>query len=310
MSYSGINVRIVALIAILSLLIGCSISKRKNMGKGSFFQEEKGVAKHGKKSFIDRVYQLDPGDKDFKVSDNFYTNPPKKIAILPFDNLVGGKYILNEIPLPRFSSEKEEDWNWTYANRLRRFFFGHFSAREFEDIDMRFIDKVLQELKIYTPKDLDEISPQELGSILGADALIYGKVTDYKNSYYALFAQIRIGLYIKCVSTEDGSILFEGEQKRYDNNILVATNPLDFAVAAFQNYMRLRDVFAARASEEVTRELVLRIPIVKSFIEEEERRINDRVKARLTRLAPHIHEELNKINSIADSSIERKHIPQ
>ena len=46
--------------------------------------------------------------------------------------------------------------------------------------------------------------------------------------------------------------------------------------------MSMRDVYAARASEEVVRELVIRIPIVNSFIEEEEQRIKEKIKARLS----------------------------
>lgn len=267
-----------------SLMTGCSSGNRRTTGDEQFFLDEEGVSDHGKKNTIDRIYQIDPGDKEFEVFDTFYKNPPKKVAILPFDNLVGGNYILNEIPLPRFDKDKKSDWNWTYANRLRRFFFGHFSAREFEDVELMYVDKVLNALNIKTPNDLYNITPQELGRILGADALIYGKITDYKNSYYTLFAQIRIGLHIKCVSTADGSIFFEGEHKRYDNDIRIATNPFDYVIASFQNYMSLRDVYAARASEEVARELVLRIPIVESFIQEEENRINDLIRTKLTSL--------------------------
>ncbi len=275
------------LLAISLIVTGCGSSeKRRTTGDEPFFQQEKGLTEHGKKKTIDRIYQIDPGDKKFEVSDKFRTDPPRKIAILPFDNLVGGNYILNEIPIPRFSNEEKDGWNWTYANRVRRFFFGHFAAREFEDIELMYIDKLLQELGVLTPNDLYKIPPQELGRMLDADALIYGQITDYKNSYYTLFAQIRIGLRIRCVSTEDGSVLFEGEHKRYDNDIRVATNPFDFVIASFQNYMSLRDVYAARASEEVSRELVLKIPIVESFIEEEEQRIRDRIRTKLTYLPP------------------------
>ncbi len=277
--------RFLILLAISLIVTGCGSSdKRRTTGDEPFFQQEKGLTEHGKKKVIDRIYQIDPGNKEFEVSDNFRTNPPRKIAILPFDNLVGGNYILNEIPIPRFSDKKKDGWNWTYANRVRRFFFGHFAAREFEDVELMYIDKLLQELGVSTPNELYEIPPQELGRILDADALIYGQITDYRNSYYTLFSQIRIGLRIRCVSTEDGSVLFEGEEKRYSNDIRFASNPLDFAIASFQNYMSLRDVYAARASEEVSRELVLRIPIVESFIEEEEQRIRDRIKTKLTYL--------------------------
>jgi len=272
------------------LVTGCSSSNRRTTGNEQFFLDEEGVSEHGKKTTIDRLYQIDPGDKEFEISDTFYSNPPKRVAVLPFDNLVGGNYILNEVPIPRFDKDKESDWNWTYANRVRKFFFGHFSAREFEDIELMYVDKVLSALNIKTPNDLYNTTPQELGRMLGADALIYGKITDFKNSYYTLFAQIRIGLHIKCVSTVDGSIFFEGEQKRYDNDIRIATNPLDYIIASFQNYMSLRDVYAARASEEVARELVLRIPIVKSFIEEEDRRINDLIKTKLISSTTPVHE--------------------
>ncbi|MBZ0107175.1 MAG: DUF799 domain-containing protein [Candidatus Scalindua rubra] len=310
MTYSGMNVCIVALIAISVLMTGCFSNGRKTTGDEQFFLHENELTGYGKKTTIDRIYQLDPGSKEFVVSDKFKTNPPRKIAVLPFDNLIGGNYILNEVRLPRFSKKKNDEWNWTYANRLRRFFFGHLAIREFQDIELMYIDRVLQKLNIVTPNDLKAFSPQELGRILGADALIYGKITDYKNSYYALFSQIKIGLHIECISAEDGSILFEGEQKRNDNSLLVATNPIDVAIASFQNYMRLKDVFSARASEEVTRELVLRIPIVESFIKEEEGRIDDMLqKTMLSSSIYHVGEGLSdKTISIDDASIENKQI--
>ena len=277
-----------AILLLISLFAtGCfsrNYVKRKTTGEEPFFQNEEGIAEHGKKKTIDRIYQIDPGGKEFEISDKYYTDPPRKIAILPFDNLVGGNYILNSIPIPRFSDKEEDGWNWTYANRLRRFFFGHFAAREFVDIELMYVDKMLEALGILTPNDLYKVPAQELGRILDADALIYGQVTEYKNSYYTLFAQIQIGLRVKCVSTEDGTVYFEGEHIRHDNDIRVATNPLDFVIASFQNYMSLRDVYAARASEEVVRELVIRIPIVKSFIEEEDQRIKDRINTKLSDL--------------------------
>jgi hypothetical protein len=275
---------VLALIALSTAGCFSRNSGRKTTGEEPFFQDEEGIAKHGKKTTLDRMYQLDPGGKEFDISDKFYTDPPRKVAILPFDNLVGGKYILNSVPIPRFSEEETDGWNWTYANRLRRFFFGHFASREFVDIELMYVDKMLQELGIVNPNDLYKIPAQELGEILGADALIYGKVTEYKNSYYLLYKQIRIGLSIKCVSTKDGSTFFEGEQVRRDNDIRVATNPFDFIIASFQNSMSMRDVYAARASEEVVRELVLRIPIVNSFIEEQEQHIKERIEAKLSLL--------------------------
>jgi len=286
MPFRNIAKSLLVLVLVALSTAGCFSrnSDRKTSGEEPFFQKEEGLDEHGKKTTLDRMYQLDPGGKEFNISDKFYTDPPMKIAILPFDNLVGGKYILNSVPIPRFSEEETDGWNWTYANRLRRFFFGHFASREFVDLEIMYVDMMLQELGIVTPNDLYKIPAQELGEILGVDALIYGKVTEYKNSYYMLYKQIRVGLSIKCVSTKDGTVFFEGEQVRRDNDIRVATNPFDFVIASFQNSMSMRDVYAARASEEVVRELVLRIPIVNSFIEEEEQLIRERIKEKLSLL--------------------------
>ena len=303
MSFRSLAKSLVVLVLIALSTAGCFSrnSDRKTTGEEPFFQDEEGLADHGKKTTLDRMYQLDPGGKKFEIADGFFSEPPRKIAVLPFDNLIGGKYILNSVPLPRFSKKETDGWNWTYANRLRRFFFGHFASREFVDIELMYVDKVLQELGILTPNDLYQIPAQELGRILGADALIYGRVTEYKNSYYMLYKQIRIGLSIKCVSTKDGSIFFEGEQVRHDNDIRVATNPFDFIIASFQNSMSMRDVYAARASEEVVRELVLRIPIVNSFIEEEEQLIRERIREKMSSL-PTLNAKVSDKDSDGDTA--------
>ena len=303
MSFRSLAKSLVVLVLIALSTAGCFSrnSDRKTTGEEPFFQDEEGLADHGKKTTLDRMYQLDPGGKKFEIADGFFSEPPRKIAVLPFDNLIGGKYILNSVPLPRFSKKETDGWNWTYANRLRRFFFGHFASREFVDIELMYVDKVLQELGILTPNDLYQIPAQELGRILGADALIYGRVTEYKNSYYMLYKQIRIGLSIKCVSTKDGSIFFEGEQVRHDNDIRVATNPFDFVIASFQNSMSMRDVYAARASEEVVRELVLRIPIVNSFIEEEEQLIRERIREKMSSL-PTLNAKVSDKDSDGDTA--------
>lgn len=312
MSYSRKFLSFLIILDVLLLITGCSSNNRKTTGNEPFFLQENRITEHGKKSLIDRVWELDPGDVEFKVSEKFKTNPPKRIAVLPFDNLVGGNYILNGVPILRFSQKKKEIWNWTYANRLRKYFFSHLAAREFHDIELMYIDKALLKLQILTSNDLETIQPQKLGRVLGADALIYGKVTDYKNSYYMLFSQITIGLHIKCVSTEDGSIIFEGKHKRYDNSLRVGTNLLDFAIASIQNCMALKDINSARASEEIARELVMRIPIAKPFVEEEEKRIDDRLKTEFAHSIHPVDEELNKnkINFITDSSIKHKQLHQ
>ncbi len=66
----------VILLAISLLVTGCSSGKRRTTGDEPFFQKEKGLTEHGKKKTIDRIYQIDPGDKEFEISDKFQADPP------------------------------------------------------------------------------------------------------------------------------------------------------------------------------------------------------------------------------------------
>lgn len=274
------NCKIYFIILLLIVsLIGCGTFRSKetvNNDSGEFFLTEKDYSEHGKKGTLDRLYQLDPGGNTFKYDEEFINNPPHSIAVLPFENLIGGNLILNGFEIKREDEEEEEEWNWTYANRLRTYFYGHLVPREFEDTELFEIDGILHELGIDSPEKLYNYSPQELGYILGVDALIYGKVTRYDSSFYALYSQIAIGLAVRCISVKDATVLFEVHETRTANDVRVATNPLDFVIASFQNAMSLRDINRSRASEEVCREIVLRIPVIESLKKENENKIKER----------------------------------
>lgn len=242
-----------------------------------FYQKEEGNGSSGKKTVLDRIYQLDPGQRLLKVSTSLYTNPPRRVAILPFENLEGGDFILNGRPFTHRKEEKKKAWNWTYSNRLRRFLFAYLSLREFDLQGMLETDIILKELDITNPKSLYNTPPQDLGRAMGVDALIYGKVTRYRAHYYLLFTQVQVGLYVRCVSARDGSTLFEISEIRRDNNFRVATNPIDFVAASVQNTMGLRDLYVARAADEVCREMVSRIPVIEALKQEKERHLKSLV---------------------------------
>ena len=256
---------------LLFLLGGCANNQYRDLSSQNndpFYQEEKDKGYSGEKKLLDRIYQLDPGQRFFRCSTSFSTNPPKKLAILPFENLQGGDFTLNGEPITNRSEKEKKDWNWTYSNRLRRFFFAHLSLREFELLGLLETDAILQELGITDSKKLYKCTPKDLGNALGVDAVIYGKITHYGAHYYLVFTQVVVGVYVRCVSTHDGSTLFEVAEVRRDNNIRIATNPIDFVAGSIQNIIALRDLYVAKAADEVCRETVARIPVVKSLQEE------------------------------------------
>ncbi len=260
-----------ALIPLLLLFLGCANNQYRELSalnNDPFYQPEMEKSDLYQKKLLDRIYQLDPGQRFLQYSPSFLINPPKKMALLPFENLQGGNFTLNGEPFTERKGEEKEAWSWTYSNRLRKFFFAHLSLREFEIQDLVETDAILQELGINCPEKLYKCDPKDLGKALGVDAVIYGKVTHYGSHYYLLFEQVVVGLYARCVSTHNGSTLFEVAEVRRDNNIRIATNPIDLAAGAIQNIIALRDLYVAKAGDEACREMVARIPVVKSLEEE------------------------------------------
>ena len=71
MSFRSLAKSLVVLVLIALSTAGCFSRNgdRKTTGEEPFFQDEAGLADHGKKTTLDRLYQLDPGDKEFDISD-------------------------------------------------------------------------------------------------------------------------------------------------------------------------------------------------------------------------------------------------
>lgn len=259
------------LIPLLLLLLGCANDQYRELSSQNndpFYLKEQDNGYTGQKRLLDRIYQLDPGQRFLKYSPSFFTSPPKKLALLPFENLQGGDLKLNGEPFTERTEEEKKAWSWTYSNRLRKFFFAHLALREFEILGLLETDAILQGMGITSPEKLYKCDPKDLGRALGVDAVIYGKVTHYGAHYYLLFTQVVVGLYARGVSTRDGTTLFEVGEVRRDNNIRIATNPIDLVAGSVQNMITLRDLYMAKAADEVCRETVARIPVIKSLQEE------------------------------------------
>ncbi len=264
---------------VISLFAGCSAQNHELVWENTdpFYQQEQGGAGYAKKTGLDRTLQLDPGQRNLRYSPSFITNPPRKVAVLPFENLEGGNFKLNWVPVTGRGAEDEDNWSWTYANRLRKSFFAYLSLREFELLSLMETDTVMKELDITDAKRLYDVDPRDLAAALGVDAVIYGKMTNYSAKYLFLYTQVAVGLSVRCVSGEDGSDLFIASEVRRDNKFSVAFSPIDLVVTAAQNTMNIRKLHMARAADEVCREVVSTIPVSEVLLKEKESYWNEYV---------------------------------
>ena len=103
--------------------------------------------------------------------------------------------------------------------------------------------------------------PRELGKLLGADALVYGQVDKYQGYYYGLVSAYVVGVDTWMLSTHDGETLIRENGSRYSVDINPAFSPQDIIINSAMTLLDFRNVTLARAEDEVSRELVLRIPV-------------------------------------------------
>jgi hypothetical protein len=66
---------------------------------------------------------------------------------------------------------------------------------------------------------------------------------------------------VRLVSTRDGEQLFDSSDNRYAVEVSPVVGLMDFGVSSALSMLELRDVTLARAEDEVSREIALRIPV-------------------------------------------------
>jgi hypothetical protein len=248
-------------------LTGCAVNQPEDR---PFFQKEYATDTHGRKTFLDRLIETDPGGFHVKVAPEYETNPPERIAVLPFGDFGSANLVIDKIKLTHRNQQQRYDWAWTDSQRLRRAMQGYLAEREFVIANLAGVDAVLKQHGIDSMAKLDAMPPQQLGQWLGVDAVMYGSVLHYEGYYLFLVAAWQVGIEVRMVSTHTGDTLMHATGSRWADQVLPALDLEDIAINSAENLLQLRDINLARAEEEACRELVIRIPPSSQLKHEEE----------------------------------------
>ena len=114
--------RFMSVTLLLLTVSGCATMRTQ---PHAFFLPEQDRETHGRKTWFDRLVELDPGHITVTVAADYAQNPPRRIAVLPFVDQGSAQFVVNKIPLSFRDAEEQESWAWTYANRLRRALTGY-----------------------------------------------------------------------------------------------------------------------------------------------------------------------------------------
>jgi hypothetical protein len=252
------QLQILFVVSVSSLLIGCASNSYESR---PFFQHEYAADSHGQKNILDRIIETDPGGFKVETSPQYLKNPPERIAVLPFADIGSANLVVDKIALTHRSKIERANWAWTDSQRLRRSLDGYLAQREFIVSPLDGVDAVLRARDIDTPAKLYQTAPEELGRLLGVDAIVYGTVMHYEAYYFLLVAGWQVGVEVSMVSTHGGENLVMATGSRYAVQVMPALSVQDIVINSAQNVLQLRDILLARAEEETCREIVHRIPV-------------------------------------------------
>jgi hypothetical protein len=245
-------------VSVSCLLIGCASNSYESR---PFFQHEYAAESHGQKTILDRIIETDPGGFRVETSPQYLKDPPERIAVLPFADIGSANFVVDKIALTHRSKIERANWAWTDSQRLRRSLDGYLAQREFIVSPLDGVDAVLRARGIDTPAKLYQTPPEELGRLLGVDAIVYGTVTHYEAYYLLLVAGWQVSIEVSMVSTHGGENLVVAAGSRYAVQIMPALSVQDIVINSAENVLQLRDIILSRAEEETCREIVHRVPV-------------------------------------------------
>ncbi len=242
---------------LLTLLAGCAGTQPQSR---RFFLVEEEMETHGRKTWYDRLIEVDPGGVSFVITGDYQERPPRKIAVLPFVDEGTGGYLIDKIPVKTRDKEALNRWSWSHANRVRRALAGELGTREFIIVPLLRVDAVLANRGITDKDKLNAVPPEELGRWLDADTVVYGELLSYEAYYGFLVAAWKVSARVRMVSTEDGHEIFSCTDVRYSSSVNPAIDPIDMVINSVQSLIHLRDISLARTEYEVGREIIMSLP--------------------------------------------------
>ncbi len=176
--------------------------------------------------------------KKVQVSSKFVANdrlPSLKVAILPLNGKTEGAEFFREAL--------------------------HAALMDTEmDISEKFVvDGIIKKNGWNSPEKLFSIPPQKLGEALGADALLYGKVTRWNKYYAIIHSTLVVGLELKLVDARTGELLWRGQQvdKDFEGLIKLPTGIISAIISPmfFVGEKSNLDALSSKVAREITESL-------------------------------------------------------
>ncbi|MBI5234332.1 MAG: DUF799 family lipoprotein [Deltaproteobacteria bacterium] len=164
---------------------------------------------------------------------------PKIVAVMPFQN---------------------ETQEIGIANQVRKAFYNHFSSKPFRDVELPVVDEKIVQLEKTTGRSVLELKPEEICGAVGCEGLIYGRITDYKKVYAALYSQLGVEAEVWMVNTRTGKEMFRLKDAVRYHEGGVPMSPLGLIMTAVSTAMNIREIQQVRMVNELCYKFNEKIP--------------------------------------------------
>lgn len=227
----------------------------------------------------------------FSVTDHFKVDPPRCIAILPFQaadgvNTEAPEQVFETASEPEMADERmptrfEEAESHSSAlmgspggatmpgpngsvdpvtqmsvtDRVRRAMYAQLSPLEIRDVELSRVDAAVGDRR-----DGRRLDYSLIGARLGCDAVMVGTVTEYGSNFWGLYSQVVVGADLKVIRTRDGAILWEGSHVARSQDGTVPLTPIDAAMGLVRAASHLHSEQIHRVTDDLARRLVRTIP--------------------------------------------------
>jgi hypothetical protein len=132
-----------------------------------------------------------------------------------------------------------EDHNQTESEDIHEFvrttFYSHLCAQPYKDIELHEVDRKLRYHNLTHTDNLSQETARRLGRILGCDAVVVGKVTEFQWLYAGLYSQVAVGASIAIWDTRSGKRIWTDEHvtRQHEGGISQALSSFHPEMALF-----------------------------------------------------------------------------
>ena len=96
---------------------------------------------------------------------------------------------------------------------FRPILFNKVSMKGYETPALSFVDGRLLEKEIREAGQINTLTPEEMGRLLGVDALLYTTVTEFNTTYLLAYASMTVGARFELKDAKTGEKLWESEHR-------------------------------------------------------------------------------------------------